>query len=275
MRLTQYLTEFQDTESQTKSRVKKIDKTKAQDLLKSKCKKAVVDFLTHGVHIQRYANDARNSEYGFLDSSNLPPRLSRNSQNYYTLIINDDPSWKGYPKRQIIGTIRKNNMETSSGLWHIFPFDGVKVGIVPGDDIWDSFSNLRSEVGIMARRYNEFISMMLNYGNTNNNRTFDKRLAEFKQACKNTDQWIADNDGIENIVKEKFLNLIGEESLNSYNGDYYKSILHYYNPKGFNVSTPGSMTGKDGSEVWLDGPAVYLNSIISLETIQSIMGYSA
>jgi hypothetical protein len=127
----------------------------------------------------------------------------------------------------------------------------------------------------MARRYNEFISMMLNYGNTNNNRTFDKRLAEFKQACKNTDQWIADNDGIENIVKEKFLNLIGEESLNNYNGDYYKSILHYYNPKGFNVSTPGSMTVKDGNEVWLDGPAVYLNSIISLETIQSIMGYSA
>ena len=276
MRLTQYLTEFQDTESQTKSRVKKIDITKAQDILKSKCKKAVVDFLTHGVHIQRYANDARNIEYGFLDASNLPPRLSRNSQNYYTLIINDDPSWKGYPKRQIIGTLRKNNMETSSSVWHIFPFDGVKVGIVPSDDIWDSFSILRSEVGVMARRYNEFIALMLNYGNNNIARTYDKSLAEFKKACKATDKWIASVEGgLETIKMTSFPNLdLSKKSLNNYNGDYYKSILHYYNPKGFNISTPGSMTGKDGYEVWLDGPAVYLNSIVSTETIQSIMGYS-
>ena len=169
-------------------------------------------------------------------------------------------------------------METSPEVWHIFPFDGVKVGIVPSDDIWDSFSNLRSEVGVMARRYNEFIAKMLNFGSNNIAKTYDKSISEFKKACKDFDKWMANavggiEGGIENI---KLSNLsISLKSLNNYNGDYYKSILHYYNPKGFKISTPGSMTGRDGYEVWLDGPSVYVNSMISTDTMQSIMGYSA
>ena len=132
-----------------------------------------------------------------------------------------------------------------------------------------------SEVGIGPRRYNDFISMMLNFGNKN---TWldghDGSLDEFKKACKATDKWIADtNGGLETIKEIVFPELkMSLDSLNNYSGDYYKSILHYYSPKGFKASKPGSLGGKDSDEVWLDGPAVYINSILTLDAVRE-MGF--
>jgi len=75
-------------------------------------------------------------EYGIM--KNIKERRSAYADNYYTLLINNLPSWKEYPKRQIICTdvpfrYRANN------VYRIIPKNGAKIGICPSDDIQADF----------------------------------------------------------------------------------------------------------------------------------------
>ena len=271
MRLTQYLTEFQNIEDQEGSRVKKIKQNQAIDVVKSKCKKALNDYR-QGRYIQRYARHAVAIPYGFLDASKLPNRLSRNSFNYYTLIINDDPTWKGFPKRQIICSYREVNRPPiqNPGEFVIFPFDGVKVGFCPTQDIWDSFSVLKT-IGISANRYNNFIGKMLNQGV--NGKPYDKSLPQFKKACKQTDEWFKSLGGVE-YVKEVLPDLNRSlQTLKYYpisGNDYYKSVVSIYNPSNFKLGTPGSYKGSEMDEAWFDGPALFINAYEVQEFVDNI-----
>jgi len=259
MRLTQYLTEFQNIEDQEGSRVKKIKQNQAIDMVKSKCKKALNDYRQNR-WIERYANHAPSIPYGFLDASKLPDRLSRNSFNYYTLIINDDPTWKGFPKRQVIGSyrIKSEPPYKSASYFIIFPFDGVKVGVCKSQDIWDSFSVLKT-VGITSNRYNNFINKMLNQGQQG--KPYDKSLPQFKKACKQTDEWFKSLGGVE-YVKEVLPDLNRSlKTLKYYDGDFYKSVVDIYNPTNFKIGQPGAYKGSEMNEVWFDGPAIFVNGV--------------
>ena len=260
MKLKHYLTEFQ--EEFKGSRVQNITSQEAVGMLKSKCKKAIQQW-EEGTYIRRWTSTASKIEAGFLDASKMPPRLSRNTLNYYTNIINDDPMWKQYPRRQVIASLRKTKNVTKNPTdFVVFPFDTTKVGICSHDDMWSSFSEL-GKIGITANRYNDFIERLLNDGKSYGE-TFDSSLSVFKKACKKFDKEVkADPNYIEDL-KEHFksigLSSYEIDTLKSYKGDLYKSILYYYNPKGFKVAKPGSLKGKPNSEVWFEGPAVYINS---------------
>jgi hypothetical protein len=262
MKLTNYLKEFQDQgKFSSKGRVNVLKPHEAAGMLQRKCKKAISEYKK-GNYIKRWSSNASKIPYGYLDASKTPPRLSRNTLNYYTLIINDDPIWKAFPRRQVIATIMTTSpVVDNSTEWVIFPFDGVKIGVCQIDDMWDSFSKLK-DIGISANRYNKFIIKMLNLGSRNPTGSFDKSLTEFKKACKVTDKWIKEQ-GLENIKEVFFSSGMNRslKTLDNYNGDYYKSILDYYNPSSFKLISPGSYTtAKDYNEVWLEGSAIYVNS---------------
>lgn len=88
----------------------------------------------------------QNDDFLFLKPSG-ELRKSANTRNYYTLWINNHPSWKNYPKREIIcagGSGKRAFHHGSSGSNYIvLPFDDAKIGICPSDDIWYSFSKLK------------------------------------------------------------------------------------------------------------------------------------
>ena len=93
MKLKQYLYEFQQDVDTDKSRVKPLENTEAFKILKTKCERAFAEYTETGRHIQRYAT-GRKPDFGTMDASKMPPRLSRNTLNYYTLVINDDSIWR-------------------------------------------------------------------------------------------------------------------------------------------------------------------------------------
>lgn len=262
MKLKQYLKEFQDQEQfSKKGRVNKITIDDARDMLQRRCKKALNDFM-NGDFIQRYTSTARSTDFGFLDSSKTPARLSRNTLNYYTLIINDDPIWKAYPRRQVIASLIKDKKDPTqdSGILTIFPFDETKVGFCNSEDMWDSWPYLR-KAKINARRFNEFIKICITFNHRSAPTAYDFSLSEFKKACKIFDQVVKKHperftDLLENFP-DGFMHSV--KTLKDYDGDFYKFVMKYYNPNGFKLGQPGSYVGRKWCEIWLDGPAIFIN----------------
>lgn len=73
-------------------------------------------------------------------------RSSRNTSNYYTVILDKFLSPLGYPKRsQSIICGNYKNMTHVGEYGHVYaliPFDNTKIGVCPGEDIFDTVLNL-------------------------------------------------------------------------------------------------------------------------------------
>ena len=65
-------------------------------------------------------------------------RQSENTSNYYTQIMSHSPYFEGWPKRNrsLICSSGKSYAENYGTSYAIFPFDGVKIAVCPGEDMW-------------------------------------------------------------------------------------------------------------------------------------------
>lgn len=71
-------------------------------------------------------------------------RRSRNTQNYYTLLIDNLPNWSKYPKRSksLIMSTNLNTAKIFGDIYRILPFNNAILGVCSHSDIWDSFRNV-------------------------------------------------------------------------------------------------------------------------------------
>lgn len=101
--------------------------------------------------------------YGYID----PTKYTRTSlcadNNYYTLLIDNLPSWKGWPKRSkaIVGTTDMANAKTRAQrrtFYKVFPVKDAIIGVCPSYDIWLSFEKALYDVGFSEiHNLNEFM----------------------------------------------------------------------------------------------------------------------
>ena len=70
-------------------------------------------------------------------------RVSRNTSNFYTGLIDGLPSWKNYPKRSrsIICSNNYDGAHSFGNVLRVFPKNGAKIGICPAEDFWMSFND--------------------------------------------------------------------------------------------------------------------------------------
>jgi hypothetical protein len=68
-------------------------------------------------------------------------RVSANTENYYTLWMDNSEVWKGYPKRSksYICSSSPKVAESFGTVHFVLIPDNAKVAICPGDDLWNSF----------------------------------------------------------------------------------------------------------------------------------------
>ncbi len=99
-------------------RGKSVQEEHAVDFIKNHCKKALKVFLDTNKVIYR-GMDFRDSYYHIDPKTGT--RISANTSNEYTLIMDNDPRWKEYPKTK----------------------DGSRYGVCPTDDLWQSFSTFK------------------------------------------------------------------------------------------------------------------------------------
>lgn len=121
-----------------------ITKNQAKEVFKQFCTE--VD-LENDTKIIRVVDNIK--QKCFLIDPSKYERRSANTLNYYTLVLNNAPNWKEYPKRKLICAIGNNywiddEFVTEEEAFRIIPFDGSKWGVCSKYDIWDSFSYLES-----------------------------------------------------------------------------------------------------------------------------------
>lgn len=125
------------------SRTARLSDEEFINLAKTKCK----DFLTSPKYLQRI-KASYDGDYSYIN-----PKLSHRNplmkdegaggvfSSHHTLLMDNLPSWKGFPKRtqSIIGSTNFG-FDPSFGdhYYCIIPYDGAKFAVAPDCDLWNS-----------------------------------------------------------------------------------------------------------------------------------------
>lgn len=113
----------------------------------------------------------------YLTDPKLKERKSQNTKNYYTLLFDNLPSWKDYPKRsrRLICTTNTAMARSYGQLYIVLPFNGAKFGVCPNSDMWDTqiesrnkkdlclFNDDLKNSNINESNYNEMLMSCLKY----------------------------------------------------------------------------------------------------------------
>lgn len=133
MRFEQYL-------SEADGRTRAIAREKAVEFIKKNCMNSARAFFTKGTglfrgHISIYDN------FGIINPK-THTRRSANTSNYYTLLVDNLPQWKDYPKRSqsiICANDERTAYGSQSDKYLVLPVDNGKIGVCDEPDFWESF----------------------------------------------------------------------------------------------------------------------------------------
>lgn len=98
-------------------------------------------------HIDIYRSVENYGKYVYIDPlKSKEKRISRNTNNFYTLMIDNFSEWKEFPKRSK-SIICTNNFEYAShfsdDVYNVYPENGAKIGVCPTSDIWGAVANCK------------------------------------------------------------------------------------------------------------------------------------
>jgi hypothetical protein len=203
-------------------------------------------------------------------------RRSENTSNYYTLILDNIPSRKEFPKRSrsfiastsyIIG--RSYSLQRSPIV--LIPYDGVKIGVVHAEDIWLTEINL--------------------FGVRDEIETFNDRWARFGPMLSSAkwDKWIKFNEMLEDkdareeaLAKiERVFNPKGKVPgptglIKRGKEDFLGAVDKAYSPEetGHTVETTATLKKNfpENSEVWVGGPCMAISGDMWIKLRTAIMG---
>jgi len=235
MRLESYLL--------TEGRTKSISRDVALDLVRKNCKQMIkTKFKT-----EFYRGIDGAIDFGVIDPSKFT-RKSRNTTNYYTLMIDNLPSWKAYPKRSksiICSTDREMASRYSSGqnALRVIPYDGTTIGVCSGVDIWWSFDTTSGPLFLLNNKIDGILKQLEGFNASN----------ELK--WKNLVSLMSDADKLKDTIRTN----IGEwEKSNKPLLSVLESMI---NPKknGFKIAKIGDSLPRD-REVWTDSICVLISS---------------
>ena len=276
MRLKQFLTE---------ERSKKISRDKALDILQTKCSKAVKAYKKGNII---YRGIDMDDDYAFVSPSKFT-RQSANTDNYYTLINDNSPAWKDYPKRSksIVCTTDFESAQRYGTLYTVFPFDAAKIGVCSNHDYWWSFPffsknsdgddltffnhtlrsiliNLDSDVISNDLTYNKLSSIM---------KKFDKYAKLKNEEMINDAKETQDMTGINiKIKKYPYIDMLIDEypMMKGYtkfmNLEEYSRYLLDPKKNKFQLKTIGDKLPSK-REVWTDADSVLIKSNIAMRLL--------
>jgi len=133
-----YLTEYKNTY---------FDESKLQTIIRKNCKKSWNAYRSGNAVIYRGISGMQDQFFIVTPTKGTERRSRYADGNYYTLLIDNLPSWSNYPKRSrsVVCSTNIDNAEgrsDGSGAYIVLPFDGSKIAVCSEEDIWISFPNL-------------------------------------------------------------------------------------------------------------------------------------
>lgn len=142
---------LKEEKSEFVTRTKEISYEEAKEILRTKCSQ----FLKSNSSPKIYRGIDKDVMFGLVNPSSST-RTSANTSNHYTLLIDNSPRWKDYPKRSksIICSSDFYRAEEFGIPYIVIPFDGAKIGVCPEFDFWDGFNGMWKKVGAGKEDYN-------------------------------------------------------------------------------------------------------------------------
>lgn len=244
-------------------------------------------------HVPIIRSSDASIKYGVGDSTQ-GTRSSRNTNNLYTLIIDNHPSWSKYPKRSksfICGNGQNYHHVSGYGdsVFIVIPENNTTIGACRGDDIWESFPkalNFFKRLTTTEATYiddvnnviNRFISVFcfgdhrrMSIGNQATYSSLLKLIQKTDKEMKNyiegkdisfpdevnkfADEWQDYYYG--NTLKESITYIMGTY------GSFENCIFEIYNPvkNGFELANEKNIKefNRKPQELWFAGRAVFVN----------------
>ncbi len=153
MRFANYITE---------GRTQGVTEDYAINFIKKNCGQARKAFMEKGIALYR-GHINLSGDYGLIQPSKYE-RTSANTSNYYTLLMDNSPKWKNYPKRsQSIICGNTKSAAYPPNIFIVFPVDNSKIGVCPRYDLWDSFQDTykRERSSVDMSMFNEGLEEIL------------------------------------------------------------------------------------------------------------------
>jgi hypothetical protein len=227
---------------------KNLDIIKAVDLLKEKCKGSLWMF-EENKFIYRGFRDV-NYNYAEVDTAETE-RKSQNTKNYYTVILDNNPLCKGFPKRSrsFICSTDYEKATRYGETYIVVPTDGAKIGIVGAEDIFTIRTKLFNKDD---NHTDSFYTLNCNFEEMD----MPDNIDDFK----NVDKILKNpNDKDYLYWVKKFQKGFGFYiNYNNFLGDIWKA----YSPKstGFKNATGKTFKSKYifNSEVWIEGEVILI-----------------
>jgi hypothetical protein len=254
MRLQQYILQ--------EGRGKSISIDEAKSLIEVMCIDALKAYKNGSII---YRGVKQQYDYALINPKSGKPRVSANTSNHYTLINDNSPYWKGYPKRSesIICSTEKDVTYLYGNVYIVLPYDGAEIGVCPSQDYWYSFEkSIDSSLDQFNSNLDYLIKMVTD--KKVNLKSYSSLVKSFKEFDESFNK-MSDDPKI--IIKNTY------EFLKKYKDD--DSLLKYVQkllspkPNGFQLKKSGDKLPKK-REVWTDSKSI----LISYENIDIIDSFS-
>ena len=277
MRLQQYINEKKSYKKKTRSKVISLDEIRKTILQYSETMEVVINNKPCLIR----DTDVPQKNIYILDPTKGEKRISRNTSNYYTLILDHSKNWAKFPKRSksIICETKSIEAMFSEQFW-IVPKNGAKIGMCPDVDFWYSFKSIND----FMNYFNSALEKLLNFPSYTDEeitefsgmfpmkrrKKFDKNITILKKAMKNFDNWYKKTTMLD--MDEIIALEVIDNHLNSLKGWDGKSIFNQVdkilNPRkhGFKlVSIDKLVLNK---EAWTDSESLIIPTKNIEEVIQ-------
>ena len=236
MKFKQYLNE---------GRTKQVSLDEALSLAHAKCKNYMK--LAYGTKYSIYRGvEGFYDDYGYINSNKGRDRESAYTRNYTTLLIDNLPSWKGWPKRSkgIVCSSDNDYAYNYGSIYYVIPYDNALVGVAPKEDIFVSFKFLKGEV---VRQFNTWLFRLFELFQIKEPKTYKELKSAFTDI----------HDFADDEYFEQSQNVISKYHIFD-SKDYMNRLDNLLNPNknGFKM---GVKNIKPNREVWIQGECLMVD----------------
>jgi hypothetical protein len=235
------------------------------------------DAVEHTIlHCQDFINNPKIIGRNIKDSSinyffSYPiKRRSRDNANFYTLILDNSPQWKGYPKRSNSFICTLNCVSSD---YYVIPEDDSLWGIVPDIDIYFGFK----ELGIYS--LNHLVKGLIQIAKYCGIELLDDSYINMKNSFNLFQTELYSKFNKENL-KEQFweLNLhegaiISNYLISIWGGNIFKYLVKTLNPvdNGFKLNYYNDIIEQEFKrECWTESPCLFIKRSNMIEYLEKL-----
>jgi hypothetical protein len=238
------------------------------DFIKENCK----EFLKYPVKIKRSIFTFVEEHYLYIEPVE---RHSLENLDFYNLIIDNDPSWEGYPKRlkSLCCTLR-GRPSLGNRVYYVIPVDGSKWGLCSGSDLFISFKYLEEKTNnlYMNELFNRLYDNILHnpFEFTYKDELINDFEFDIKLDDTNYELFKKQIDTVDSILnkypdlKEKFMNDLFKyyKYENIFDDTLFNIIINLMDPikNNFKIQTLQELynSSQYNKEVWTESPCILI-----------------